>query len=524
MVRATRLILKESRDAYLLDDYTKSEAALYTPEIYENDQNRLLHYYLLSSLAMSQGQYEKAAYFLNKARDAANSVRSASGMFEWFSSDYRSNPVEYSYLHYMLVMAYSMLAEEGQTKAWSTPEIKDKKGNQLVQAQNFPERKFSAREISDFQQKARAELRAWDTHLENLKRTYPNQDFYKEDLWARMLASFIHASSGQNSEKRTAELLTNDANRIFTTDFNRYPSKKSNQAEIDALITKLRKRAQGKDDHGSLFVLEAGVMSKYKIKRFHLGLSTLMGQIKDPHLRSMMEQIGINVILNTAPEFGLILFAGGVAGAIGGDDDDFDGPPQFFTDAVDRSFGFEIRFPTLQFPPEDTQVHLHLLSSKDGKALPEMKLPIVSPLQEILAVELKSREQGEMFARAVRIGLQYVGILIPAIKAYREADRKGNAFSKIAVIAGYYISKKIIDNANNPDLRSWNYLPKLVAVNLLDSQVGEYDAKVTIDNSFGRFEKSLGKVSIGDPKHPLIYERIGDVPILNKTLSSSTLP
>jgi hypothetical protein len=516
--------LKESRDAYLADDYAKSETALYTPEVFANEQNRLLHYYLLSSLAMSEAQYEKAAYYLNKARDAANAARSSSGMFEWFSSDYRSNPIEYSYIHYMLVMAYSLLAEEGQTKAWSTPDIKDKKGNVLVQSQNFPERKFSPREIADFRQKARAELRAWDTHLEDLKRTYPNSDYYKEDLWARMLASFIHASSGQNSEKRTAELLTNDADRIFGTEFNKYPSKKTDSAEISSLIAKLRKRAQGKDDHSTLFILEAGVMSQYKIKRFHLGLTTLFGQIKDPYLRSMIEQIGMNVIINTAPEFGLILLAGGVAGAIGGNDDEFDGPPQFFTDAVDRSFGFEIRFPTMQLPPDDTKVRLQLLGMKDGKALAEQQLPIVSPLQEMVAIELKEREQKDMFARAVRIGLQYVGILIPAIKAYKDADRNGNAFGKIAVIAGYYISKKIIDNANNPDLRSWNYLPKIIATDVLDVKPGDYDAKVTIDNSFGKYEKSLGKVTLGNQVYPILLKHIGSVPILDKTTSTSAVP
>jgi hypothetical protein len=517
--------LKDSRDAFLLGDDAKSEAALYTPEVFENQQNRLLHFYFLASLGMSEGQYEKAAYYLNKARDTAISVRSASGSFEWFSADYRSNPIEYSYLHYMLVMSYSLLAEQGATKAWTTPEIKDQKGNVLVQSQNFPERQYSAREIADYRQKARAELRAWDTHLQDLKRTYPNDDFYKEDLWARMLASFIHASSGQNNEKRTGELLVDDATKVFANEFSLYPSKKTNQAEMDSLLTKLRKRAQGKGDASSLFVLEAGVMSPYKIKRFHLGLSTLCGQIKDPGLRSLIEQVGINVLINTAPEFGLIAFAGGVAGAISGSDDDseFDGPPQFFSDAIDRSFGFEVRFPTLRLPPEDTQIKLQLLS-KEGKALPEMRLPVVSPLQEMLSVELREREGKEMFARAIRIGSQYLSVLVPAVIAYRKADRDGSAFAKIAVVAGYYFSKKIIDRANEPDLRSWTYLPKLIAADVLDVKPGVYDAKITIDNSFGKYEKALGKMTVGDPHLPILYQRVGDVPILNKTISNSTIP
>jgi len=518
--------LKESRDAFLQGDNAKAETALYTPEVYQNDQNRLLHYYLLSSVAMSEGLYEKAAYFLNKARTQANSVRSSSGTFDWFSSDYRSNPIEYSYIHYLLVMSYSMLAQEGKSPAWSTPEIKDEKGNVLVAAQNFPARSFSPSEIADFRQKARAELLAWDSHLQNLKRTYPTEKFYKEDLWARLLASFIHASSTDHNEMRTGELLTRDAEKVFQTEFNRYPSKAENQAEIESLIQHLRARAQGKD-HGhdeDLFVLEAGVMSLYKIKRFHLGLSTLMGLVKDPGLRMMMEQIGMNVIMNTAPEFGLVLFAGGLAGSVGngngGSDDEFDGPPQFFTDAVDRSFGFEVRFPTIQLPPPDTHVDLEL--STTGKTLPMIHLPVLSPLQEMISVELKEREQKEMFARAVKIGIQYVAVLIPAIKAYQKASREGNIFEKIAIIAGYYLSKKAIDRANNPDLRSWNYLPKLIAANLISVAPGDYQAKVTIDNSFGKYEKSLGTLSFGKASSSILYERVGDVPILNRTVSNST--
>jgi len=514
--------LKESRDAFLHDDTAKAEAALYTPEVYQNDQNRLLHYYLLSSVAMSEGLYEKAAYFLNQARTQANSVRSSSGTFDWFSSDYRSNPIEYSYIHYLLVMSYSMLAQEGKSPAWSTPEIKDEKGNLLVAAQNFPARAFTPSEIANFRQKARSELLAWDSHLQNLKRTYPTEKFYKEDLWARLLASFIHASSTDHNEMRTGELLTRDAEKVFQTEFSRYPSKAENQADIESLIQHLRARAQGKDHARSedLFVLEAGVMSLYKIKRFHLGLSTLMGLVKDPGLRMMMEQIGMNVILNTAPEFGLVLFAGGLAGSVGsGDDDEFDGPPQFFTDAVDRSFGFEVQFPTLQLPPADTHVDLEL--STTGKTLPMIHLPVLSPLQEMISVELKEREQKEMFARAVKIGLQYVAVLIPAIKAYQKASREGNVFEKIAIIAGYYLSKKAIDHANAPDLRSWDYLPKLIAANLVSVAPGDYQAKVTLDNSFGRYEKSLGTLSFGKTPSGLLYERLGDVPILNRTVSNS---
>ena len=515
--------LKESRNAFEKDDFKSSEAALYTPEVYQNDQNRLMHYYLLGSVAVSAGEYEKAVYYLNKARELALSTRSNAGTYEWFSSDYRSNPIEFSYIHYFLVMSYTLLAEAGQTPAWTTPEMKDKKENLVVPAQNFPARKFDNKEVASLKQKAHAELLAWDSFLEDLRRTYSGKNYYQEDVWARMLASYLHGASDQNSEKRTAELLVGDAKKILDHEIANYPSYQVNQEKIEHLLEKLKAHATGKNQKDSLFVLDAGVLAKYKIKRFHLGLSTIFSQIKDPALRRAMEQIGMSVILSYAPEFGLITLAGGVAGAMDngdyGEDSEFEGPPRFFSDAVDRSFGFEIRFPTLALPPSDTRVYVDF--SQGGVAQPEMAIPVVSPVEELVAVELKNREGTEMFERAIRVGLEYTAVLIPAIKTYQAGSREKNIFKKLGAVAGFYIAKKLIDNANNPDLRSWNYLPKIIAADVVNLQPGDYETKVRIENSFGKFEKDLGKFSLGNPDSPVVHARVGDVPILNHGITSN---
>jgi hypothetical protein len=120
-----------------------------------------------------------------------------------------------------------------------------------------------------------------------------------------------------------------------------------------------------------------------------------------------------------------------------------------------------------------------------------------------------------MFAKALTIGSEYLAVLIPAVIAYRNAGRNGNVFQKLAILAGYFLAKKAIDNANNPDLRSWDLLPELIAANLISTAPGIYDAKVTIDNHNGRDERNLGQVMIGSPSSFLLRQRIGDVPILD---------
>ncbi len=499
------------RDAFLRDDFTQAESALYTEEVFKQSENRFIHYSSLASIAMSSGQYEKAIYFLLKARDLVNGLRSSHSGFSWFSTDYLSNGIEYSYLHYFLVMAHLLLAEEGKTLEWSTPEIKDKDGNILIAQQGFPAKEYTPREIADLKRKAHAELLAWDTHLENLKRSNTQLGVYRNDLWARLLASYLHALSDQNSEKRVSELLADDALKILQTDFQNFPSKQYQDAEITSLIKKLKKR----DRKQSLFVLEAGVMSKYKIKRFHIGLSTLFKGIENPVLRAQIEQIGVRMILEFAPEFGLTLFAGAVAGAISGsgsdEDSEYDGPPRQFSDAVDESFGFLIQFPSLELPPADTKVSLNLSVKEQNSSF---SLPVVSPLQEIIATDLKVREEKEMLKESIQIGLQYLAVLIPAIRTYQAAERENSFLKKLAAIGGYYVAKKMIDSAHKPDLRSWSFLPKLVAADVLTVPPGNYHAKVSIHNAHGSVERDLGDIQLGDGRHFLVRRRIGDVSIL----------
>ncbi len=509
--------LRESRQAFISADYASAEKALYSPEVFENKQNRLQHYLTLSSIAMSEGVFEKAAYFLQKSRDWSNQVRSDHSGFEWFESNYGGNPIEYSYLHHFLVLSYQLLADAGSTPAWSTPEIKDSDGTILVQAQNFPARTFTPKEIADFRLKARSELMAWDSHLENLKRSFGGEPYYQDDLWAKLLASYVHGSSSSNSEKRTAEILADQALEQLKRDMGALPTLSNHHDSVEKLLDKLKLRLRSKDhSYGTLLVCEAGVVDRYRIQKYHLGLSTLFKGIEDPLLRSQLESIGWQVLMHYAPEFGLTVYAGGLVGALGGGDsseDDEEGPPKHFTDAVDSSLGFLISFPTIRKPDPSTKMELQL-SGKDGNSV-RRELSIVSPLQELLSHDLQAREKKQMFARGMKIGLQYLAALVTAVSAYRSADQEGNGWKKLAIIAGYYFTKKAIDRANQPDLRSWDTLPYLLAADYLDGVKGDYQATIRVRNKSGEESVNLGTLHLGKGGSGLIWKRIPNLPLLN---------
>ena len=515
--------MRESRTSFLASDFAGAERALYSPEVFSNKQNRLQHFLMLSTIAMSEGAFEKAAYFLQKSRDWSNQVRSDHAGFEWFESNYGGNPIEYSYIHHFLVLSYQLLADAGETPAWNTPEIKDEKGNVLVVAQSFPAKTYSPKEIADLRLKARSELMAWDSHFENLKRSFGSEPYYRDDVWAKLLASYVHGSSDSNAEKRTAELLIDQAIEQLKQDSSEMTTLGNNREQIEKLSVKLKSRVIAKKkQEGNLFVCEAGVIDRYKIQKYHLGISTLFKGIQDPMLRAQLEMLGFQILMHYAPEFGLTVYAGGVIGALGGgdsDESDEEGPPKFFTDAIDSSLGFLISFPTIRKPDATTKVELEL-TSIDGKSF-NFDLPIVSPLQELLSHDLKAREKKEMLSRGMKIGLQYLAALVTAVSAYQAADREGNGLKKLGILAGYYLTKKAIDRANRPDLRSWDVLPHLLAADYLDGLKGEYQAVIKVSNSSGSEKVNLGPMILGKGGSGLIWKRIPNLPILNARSTKS---
>ncbi len=502
-----QLRIKDARNAFLERDFVKAEASLYTAEVLKRTESRLQHMMMLSSIAFSSGQYEKAVFFLNKSREISNSVRSDQGVFSWYDKSYGGNPIEYSYLHQYLVLAYTLLSDEGKTPAWETPEIRDDKDRIQVQAEQHPARTYTPREIADFRTKARAELLAWDTHLENLKRSYGHSDYYQEDTWARILASYLHAQSSQRAEKKTAQILLAQALKILEKEQIRVKGFNHASDSIRALSEGLENQIQSDTETGTLVLLQAGVMSPYKAQNTYLGLSTLFQSIEDPLLRAQLEDIGFRILLHYAPEFGLVAFTGAMAGAIASEAED---GPRHLTDAADRGLGFLISFPALPTPTESLDLTLEL-RSPDGQ-LNSVPLALVAPLHELLHTELKARRKKEFAGRALKIGLQYLAILIPAIKAYRSADGEGAGLKKLAILAGYFIAKRAIDSANAPDLRSWNLLPQVLASAYLPSIKGEFDVKVKVETQGRITEQSLGKRLFPPGPSGLLFLDLGKLP------------
>jgi hypothetical protein len=243
----------------------------------------------------------------------------------------------------------------------------------------------------------------------------------------------------------------------------------------------------------------------YKKKKVVVGLSLLFRGIEDPLLRAQLEQIGFRVLLQFAPEFGLIAFSGAMVGAATSDDGD---SPLFLSDAVDRGLGFEISFPALGFPDPGARA---VLEVREGTKPPlEIALPVLNPVQEVLARELGLRMKQEWSQRALKIGAGYLAILIPAISAYRAADQEGNFLKKLAILAGYFLAKKGLDKMNEPDLRSWSLLPRVWFGERLDLAPGSYPARLRVFSGGVERDFDLGILELRGGGDAILYRKVGE--------------
>lgn len=483
---ASKSPLVKSREAFEKGNFEQAEAELTSSKAIQQTQDRAAQYLQLGTLAFDQAQYEKAADYFQKARNKILEVRGQSGFALMLGNDYSSNAIEFSYLHYYLVLSYSFLAQAAT----------------------------SSQTRNDWKVKARAELLSWDTHLQNLQKTYPDRKVYTEDPLARIVASAIHALSDDRIDQQTSKILLKQAQMDLEFWKKRYTETTLEDSSI--VETKVdAPHAQAKQKNTRI-VIEAGVLPVLKSKKILIGLSTLFKEIKDPTLRTLVEQIGIRVILLTAPEFGLVMLTGAVGGTISNSGESGD-KIEHLSEAIDQGLGFEIKFPELELPPLP---QMELEFSSENLNIP---LQVACPLQEVLGTDLKVRQKSDFYKEAVKIGLQYLAVLLPAIHAYQNAKGEGSGFKKLLIVAGYMLAKKIIDAAHTPDLRSWSYLPQFIATASKalpqnfdrDLQQGLAQGVLKISTPQGSIMMPLQK-----PTQMLegqfLWGRVGRIPLLEK--------
>jgi hypothetical protein len=425
--------LKRVREAFIARDSDAAAQELLSESARGVSESQVLHLLDLGRISFVKGDYAGAVEYFHTARTLSNEARG-----EWksfFNDRYSGTPWEYSWIHTASAISYSVLADQSADQSLA----------------------------ADFRRKARAEMMLADSHLENLKRIFGGEKRYQEDPYARLVGALVHESTGQRADLRIAEILANQVPQ--------------------GLSAQLKASFKNKGQSTWAFV-DLGILPQLKKRKVVVGLSTLFSAIEDPGLRRIIERVGLQVLIQLAPEFGLVALGSAAVGAV--EHDSQGDEPLYLTSAIDQAVGLILQIPWMPPPKGESLNSIELtleyqkneLTQGNTTEMIQVPLKLVCDYQGLIHEEYRAREGVELKKQAITMGLKYLAILLPAIEAYRRAEGEGAGLKKLGILAGFYIAKRAIDLANAPDLRSWDLLPQFSYAGNFSVPPGSYRARV----------------------------------------------
>jgi hypothetical protein len=491
-------------------------------DVLADSKNRLLTLMELGTVAHYQGLFEKSNIYFFKAKDVfrqlyTSSLREqlATGLLNDNSASYVGMDYEISMVHYFIVSNFLALSESSQVPAWEEPAYRLKKD--LI----MPEMKGEARALSandrvDYLSKARSELLDWNAFLGEVRESNRGQPYYKDDLLNKVFAAYVHRIVG-GDDRNIADLLYKDARDVLVRAYCAYPTynsewqkfvdnyKKFPEMGVEAVKQKFIRATPAyagtesqinlaaKKNSNFLMLLELGEIPKRVEHRYVIGLSTVLGQIEDPALRRQIEQLGMQVILQMAPAFGLTAITATVVGAATGHDAK-GGNPKYMSEALDSAIGFEFKLPQIEDYPAPEATELRLKAAA-GSSI-QIPVAVMSPLGDIAKLNVERRATAVALKTGLRVGAKYVAALIPAILMYKKLEGKPDFVRMLAASAVWMAGKKVADATEEADLRAWNSLPRWVGTAEAKVAPGTYQASLVARGEKGERETPLGTLTV----------------------------
>jgi hypothetical protein len=500
-----------ARDDFTKGDFSSAEKKLLDPKIINDEKGRLLTLLDLGLTAHYSGNFEKSNIFLFKAKQIARELYTASTVEDaaslLFSDNAKTYPgmeYEISLLHYYTTLNFLLLSQADKIPKWEILEVKD--GNEVrLPGEVHEERALSNQDRAKFRSQSRSELLAWNAFLNEVRQRNRGEPYYKDDLLNKIFASYVHESIDTSEDRNIARILLKDADKLMTRAYSAYPSFNKKwedyvkdyskfetlgetavgQQYIDATpIYNVTKDEISKDAKkgNAFFLVEWEEVPVKKEKDYVIGFSTLMKNISDPYLRRQVEELGMRVLIEMAPKFGLMFFSSAVVGSASDD-------PKFLSEAVDSAIGFKFRLPVIESEPFTKSAALHFVKDGEDKQFP---LALLSPLGDIAKLNVNRRANSIALRTGVRVGLKYMAALMPAIATYKRMESSPEFLRMAAANGVWMVGKKVADASEAPDLRGWELLPFAISGAKVSLPIGNYS--VSIQDGDKKFD--LGEVNL----------------------------
>ncbi len=486
--------MKEYREAYALQDYSKASALLEASDLKGAKKSELLWHLEAGTVAHAIGNEDKAIMHFQASLELIDRLfttklgsKAASLLINDSSDEFYGASYERSYAHYYLSQSlYSRY---------------QKRGNKL-----------------DLQG-ARATILAWDTYFTELQRGASASTLYSTDLLLKVFGGQIHEASGIRTDLQIALQLYKDALQVLATQggifsvFNRSntdyiraferdgkpteklytPTALNNdlkdflhykiltltkeirggefdvQAKALAPGAEVLKRVRGGPGNVVL-VVEEGLIPQKVGKPFNFGIKGAISAVENPGLKAFIATVGTEVVTAFAMnKLGMVPERSADPGSF------------VFAHSVTRlavqEAAVEFELPMIEEVPLVQRRELFVLDSKGG-VVERKPLPIVSENGDLARVVLEEDVVARYVKTGTRVALRHLLAIAAAYKVYRSVNaasgQGGDFFAKSAAMATYVGASKGIAALEKADTRHWTTLPQALRMSEVKLAPGKY--------------------------------------------------
>lgn len=535
-----RKISKELRAHVKTGDYSKALTSLESSKFYkENDESRLLFLMEKGLLLHGMGRYNLSIKVFEEAKALARkqyTVRYSKKIKTYVSNEssdiYYGEKYELSTLFYYQTLNHLLLSFRD-----TIDEEKLEEGGERIVVW----KKQSSSDQRSELYRARAELLAWDSFLNELKNTRSGEAIFKNDLAAKILGARVHETIGGSKDLEIAYQLYKDAHDLIIKNYNAYVSfnfkNKKFIKDFDKLpklgIKKVRSEyvTTSKHQEELLSFIEGkilGLSKQLRPRTWKRDISSLgidskkVTPIKNGNVSILIEEGVIPAKIPSKQFFGLgdglakkspamaILLGSFAADILGlrppvGKYDPVGhdvGLVVGYTAATQAAISFEL--PIIEKHSVEGTIILEVWSDKTK--VKEVRVPLINPLGDIADQAVVEQSAWLYPKLGARLVTKHVVAILAAYATYKALKKKSELFAKSGAILQYIASSKGIEASEQADTRQWSTIPasiRMVEFNLLP---GSYNLKLRVEGKENS-TKSIGQVIVENKKKKYFIQK-----------------
>ncbi len=343
-----------------------------------------------------------------------------------------------------------------------------------------------------FLESARAEVVAWDSFLTEIKNERLGKALFKNDLLAKIFGGLIHEAQGSQRDDQIALQLYKDAQRVFFTNYNLYPTYNNSFESFRKNFTHLADLPQKEVAGKYVLATEHNKDLENFLSHKIAALSQKSKDAKNKGIISFLIQEGL--IAQKVPqryEFPIVWGAH---------------ESMALTLGMGLKIGFEL--PRIHDLQKLESSKLEALN-QEGVVLQEVPLSIIAPVSELAEQAINEHSSSIAIKTAARVAAKHMTALVAAAATYELGKAKNDSMPMLIATAGHAAAVATINESEKADVRFWSTLPASIRLGQMTLPSGTYKFRVVLRQS-GEEKKrviDLGEHHIAPTKNIFVLHK-----------------